>query len=256
MSQLADIIIKSQKTHRGTPSVVFFGGAGVSTESGIPDFRGAEGLYTEKYGTLSPETIISHRFFAREPETFFSFYRSHLVFPDAKPNRAHTALAQLEKHGIVDCVITQNIDGLHQTAGSRNVFELHGTVHRNYCTDCGRRYSLDYVLAADGIPRCADCGGIVRPDVTLYDEMLPEGVFEAAAMHVARADVLIVAGTSLAVYPAASLIHYFNGSSLVVINLTPTPADSMATLAIHSPVGEVLDEAAREILGDVFEETL
>lgn len=247
MSQLAEIIIKSHASHKNAPSVVFFGGAGVSTESGIPDFRGAEGLYTEKYGTLSPETIISGRFFAREPETFFKFYREHLVFPDAKPNRAHTSLAELERRGIVDCVITQNIDGLHQAAGSKNVFELHGTVHRNYCCDCGKPYPLEYVLASDGIPRCDDCGGIVRPDVTLYDEMLPEGVFEAAALHVARADVLIVAGTSLAVYPAASLLHYFNGSALVVINLTPTPADSLATLAIHARVGDVMGEVIDEI---------
>ena len=245
METLSEII----KNRRGGASVVFFGGAGVSTESGIPDFRSADGIYSKKYGELSPEEIISGRFFARDPETFFEYYRAHLLFPDAKPNRAHTALARLERAGILDCVITQNIDGLHQAAGSRRVYELHGTVLRNYCCKCKKQYPLDFVLDSDGIPRCEDCGGIVRPDVTLYDEMLPEGVFEESARRVSRADVLIVAGTSLAVYPAASLLQFFRGRRLVVVNLTPTPADSLADLAVHARAGDVLGEAADEILG-------
>ena len=246
MTELAKLILDSKST-------VFFGGAGVSTESGIPDFRGAGGIYTKKYGSLSPETIISGTFFKRDPETFFDYYREHLVFPGAKPNRAHKALAALEKAGYLDCVITQNIDSLHQLAGSRQVLELHGTTARNYCVDCRREFGIDIVTESRGIPRCPDCGGIVRPDVTLYDEMLPPGVFEASAEAVSRADLMIVGGTSLAVYPAASLIHYFGGRALVVINYTETPADRLATLAIHESVGETLDRAAREVIGDRYE---
>lgn len=230
---------------------VFFGGAGVSTESGIPDFRSADGIYSKKYGTLSPEEIISGGFFARDPETFFEYYRAHLVFPDAKPNRAHAALAALEAAGYLDCVITQNIDSLHTKAGSHHVYELHGTVERNYCVRCGKKYGVEYVTASAGVPRC-ECGGIVRPDVTLYDEMLPEGVFEEAAAHVARAGVMIVGGTSLAVYPAASLVRYFGGADLVVINYTPTPADRLASLVLRGSVGEALDLAARELLGEDY----
>lgn len=245
MTELARLIKESRST-------VFFGGAGVSTESGIPDFRGADGIYTKKYGALSPETIISGTFFRRDPETFFDYYRAHLVFPDAAPNRAHTALAALEKHGYLDCVITQNIDSLHQKAGSSRVFELHGTTERNYCVNCGRKYGIEAVTDSVGVPRCEACCGIVRPDVTLYDEMLPEGVFEAAASRVERAELMIVGGTSLAVYPAASLVRYFSGHDLVIINYTDTPADRLATLVIHDSVGETLDSAAREILGNDY----
>ena len=249
MTELAKLIKESRAT-------VFFGGAGVSTESGIPDFRGAEGIYTKKYGSLSPESIISGTFFSRDPETFFDYYREHLVFPDAAPNLAHKALAALEREGYLDCVITQNIDSLHEKAGSRRVFELHGTTERNYCVRCGRHYGPRVVTDTVGIPRCSECGGIVRPDVTLYDEMLPEGVFEAAASRVARAELMIVGGTSLAVYPAASLLQYFRGRELVIINYTETPADRLATLIIHDSVGKALGTAAREVLGDKFTETL
>lgn len=243
MNELSELIKKSRAT-------VFFGGAGVSTESGIPDFRSADGIYSKKYGSLSPETIISGSFFARDPETFFDYYRSHLVFPDAAPNRAHRALAALERAGYLDCVITQNIDSLHTKAGSKRVFELHGTTERNYCVRCGKEYGIGFVTASDGVPHCTDCGHIVRPDVTLYDEMLPEGVFEAAAYRVARAELMIVGGTSLAVYPAASLVRYFGGRDLVIINYTETPADRAASLVIHASVGETLDTAARQLLGD------
>ncbi len=244
MNELAELIKKHAPA-------VFFGGAGVSTESGIPDFRSADGIYSKKYGELSPEDIISGTFFAREPETFFEYYRAHLVYPDAKPNRAHKALAALEAAGYLDCVITQNIDSLHTKAGSKRVYELHGTVERNYCLRCGRRYDISRVTETDGVPRC-ECGGIVRPDVTLYDEMLPEGVFEAAASRVSRAGIMIVGGTSLAVYPAASLVRYFCGDALVVINYTPTPADRLATLVIHDSVGKALDDAAKELLGSSY----
>lgn len=242
MNRLAELI----KDHG---PAVFFGGAGVSTESGIPDFRSADGIYSKKYGTLSPEDIISGTFFGHDPDTFFEYYRAHLIFPDAKPNRAHIALAALESAGYIDCVITQNIDSLHTKAGSKRVYELHGTVERNYCVRCGKKYDVSYVTESHGVPRC-ECGGIVRPDVTLYDEMLPAGVFEAAASRVARAGIMIVGGTSLAVYPAASLIRYFSGHALVVINYTPTPADSLASLVIHDSVGKTLDDAACELLGD------
>ncbi len=242
MNRLAELI----KNH--TPAV-FFGGAGVSTESGIPDFRSADGIYSKKYGTLSPEDIVSGTFFGRDPDTFFEYYRAHLIFPDAKPNRAHIALAALEDAGYLDCVITQNIDSLHTKAGSKRVYELHGTVERNYCVRCGKKYGVSFVAGSNGVPRC-ECGGIVRPDVTLYDEMLPEGVFEAAAARVSRAGVMIVGGTSLAVYPAASLVRYFSGHALVVINYTPTPADSLASLVIHDSIGKALDDAARELIGD------
>ncbi len=243
MTPLAELIKSSRST-------VFFGGAGVSTESGIPDFRGADGIYTKKYGSLSPEAIISGGFFARDPETFFDYYRAHLVFPDAKPNRAHRALAALEAHGLLDCVITQNIDSLHEKAGSRRVFSLHGTTERNYCVDCGKTFGIEAVTRSAGVPRCPDCGGIIRPDVTLYDEMLPPGVFEAAALAVSRADVMIVGGTSLSVYPAASLVRYFSGKSLVIINYTPTHADSAASLVIHGSVGEALGDAAFDLIAD------
>ncbi len=243
MTELAELI-------KGSKNTVFFGGAGVSTESGIPDFRGAGGIYTKKYGTLSPEEIISGGFFARDPETFFDYYRTHLVFPDAKPNRAHRALASLEAAGMLACVVTQNIDSLHAAAGSRRVIELHGTTARNYCVRCKRQFGIEAVTESRGVPRCPDCGGIVRPDVTLYDEALPEGAFEAAAEATARAELMIVGGTSLSVYPAASLVRYFSGRDLVIINYTETHADRLASLVIHGSVGDALGDAARELLPD------
>lgn len=227
-------------------NVVFFGGAGVSTESGIPDFRSEAGLYTAKsvYG-YPPEELLSNWMVTAEPKLFWQYVKDNLIHPDAKPNAAHRALAQLEKRGIVTAVITQNIDNLHQEAGSHNVLELHGSLARNYCLKCGARYPLAYVLAAencpDGIvPICDKCGGMVRPDVVLYGEPLDENVMRAAAIAIAHADVLIVAGTSLAVYPAAGLVQYFGGQSLVLINKTATPLDNHADLVIHQPVGEVL----------------
>lgn len=240
MKTLSEVIKSSE-------NIVFFGGAGVSTESGIPDFRGADGIYSKKYGKLSPEEIISASFFRADPETFYEFYRSHLIFPDAKPNAAHIALAKLEDAGRVKAVITQNIDGLHTSAGSRRVYELHGTTLRNYCLHCGRKYDMNFMLSTTGVPHCPECGGIVRPDVTLYEESLPEGVFEAAADAVSKAEVLIVGGTSLAVYPAASLLYYFHGHELVIINYTETPFESRATLVIHDSIGKALSLAASEI---------
>ncbi|MFT3942209.1 MAG: NAD-dependent protein deacylase [Ancrocorticia sp.] len=221
--------------------IVFFSGAGVSTESGIPDFRSAHGIYSERYRReLDPEQIVSAPFLAAEPETFFDFYRSKLIYPDARPNPAHLAVAALEKAGKLQGVVTQNIDGLDEMAGTTRVAELHGTTLRNYCLGCGREYSRDFILASTGIPRCEDCGEMVRPDVVLYGEGLDDAVFTRAARWIASADLLIVAGTSLRVYPAASLLHYFEGENLVLINKTATQADAAARLVIREPVGEVM----------------
>lgn len=239
MARSLEEILKNSK------NVVFFGGAGVSTESGIPDFRSESGLYqaVTEYG-LSPESIISHSFFEARPGIFFDFYKKHMVFRDARPNPAHIALARLEQAGLVAGVITQNIDGLHQMAGSRRVMELHGSVHRNYCMDCGRTYGLDYILDEahnrEGIPRCSACGGIVRPDVVLYEESLSGEVLEAARQALETADTLIVGGTSLAVYPAAGLLQWFRGRTLVLINRSETPMDRRADLVLREPIGEVL----------------
>lgn len=226
-------------------SVVFFGGAGVSTESGIPDFRSPDGLYAQKY-PYPAETMISRSFFDGHPAEFFDFYCNRMVFTDAEPNRAHRKLAELERQGTVRAVITQNIDGLHQAAGSKAVHELHGSVLRNYCMNCGKPYSADEVLALhaldpDGIPRCPSCAGIVKPDVVLYEEPLDERVLGASIEAVAQAGMLVVAGTSLAVYPAAGLIDYFHGSHLVIINRSPTPRDRQADLCIAANVGDVFD---------------
>lgn len=222
--------------------MVFFGGAGVSTESGIPDFRSASGLYQSDYGGISPEEILSAGYFQTHKESFYKFYREKMVFPDVKPGKAHIALAELERMHRLSCVITQNIDGLHQAAGSRNVLELHGTVHQNSCISCGRQYGLREILDSSGVPHCSVCGGIIKPCVTLYGEMLPEGVFEAAADAVARADLLLIGGTSLTVYPAAGLAVYFHGDYLAVLNKTATPADRSADFVIRDSVGEVLSE--------------
>lgn len=223
----------------GSDNIVFFGGAGVSTESGIPDFRSQGGLYHQAY-RYPPETILSHAFFESKPEEFYRFYRAKLLAPDAQPNAAHRKLAELERRGKLRAVITQNVDGLHQAAGSRNVLELHGSVYRNYCERCGRQYpGLAEILATDGVPRCA-CGGRIRPDVVLYQESLPADTLRAAAEYLARAEVLIIGGTSLAVYPAAGLIDRYRGCKLVVINRDPAPADSRANLVIRQPIGEAL----------------
>lgn len=219
-------------------SIVFFGGAGVSTESGIPDFRSEDGLYRQKY-SYPPEEIISHTFFVRNPEVFFEFYKDKMMALDAKPNPAHKALARLEQEGKLTAVITQNIDGLHQAAGSKNVLELHGSIHRNYCQKCGKFYDAAYVKASKGIPRC-ECGGVIKPDVVLYEEGLDQDVIRQSVYAIANADTLIIGGTSLAVYPAASFIDYFRGRHLVVINKGATAREVGAELVIAAPIGEVL----------------
>lgn len=217
-------------------NVVFFGGAGVSTESGIPDFRSEDGLYRQKF-RFPPEYMLSHECFERNPEEFFAFYREKMLATGAKPNPAHRKLAEWEREGRLNAVVTQNIDGLHQAAGSRNVFELHGSVHRNHCVRCGKSFPLAFVAESKGAPRCA-CGGIVKPDVVLYGESLPEDAWRGALREISRADLLIVAGTSLAVYPASSLIECCSGR-LVVVNLSPTPADDRADLVLRERVGEL-----------------
>jgi len=218
--------------------IVFFGGAGVSTESGLKDFRSEDGLYREKY-KYPPETMLSHSFFRTHPEVFFAFYRDKLLCPNVRPNAAHEKLAELERAGRLSAVVTQNIDGLHQMAGSQNVIELHGSVHRNYCVKCHQKYSLDFVLATTGVPHC-ECGGIVRPDVVLYEEPLDAEVIDAAVRAISEADMLIVGGTSLAVYPAAGLIDYFEGGKLVLINKQATAYDRRADLRISAPIGQTL----------------
>ena len=220
--------------------IVFFGGAGVSTESGIPDFRSPDGLYNTKY-KYPPETIISHGFFMKNPEEFYRFYKDKMLFPDAKPNAAHRKLAEWEAEGKLLGVVTQNIDGLHQAAGSRKVYELHGSVLRNYCMHCGKFYDLDYVMKAEGVPRC-ECGGIVKPDVVLYGENLDGDVINGACGAISQADLLIIGGTSLAVYPAASFIDLYRGSRMVLVNLSATPQDSRADLVIHERIGQVFSE--------------
>jgi NAD-dependent deacetylase len=217
---------------------VFFGGAGVSTESGIPDFRSADGLYT-KGGAIPPEAVLSRTFFEAHPAEFFDFYRANVLHPEAKPNPAHLKLAELERAGRLAAVVTQNIDGLHQAAGSKNVLELHGSALRNMCQDCGRGYGMDHVLAAPGVPRCA-CGGIVQPDVVLYEDPLDWNVMEAAARAIRRADLLIIGGTSLVVYPAAGLVDYFEGPNLVVVNRDGAAGPRHPALTITEPIGEVL----------------
>ncbi len=219
--------------------IVFFGGAGVSTESGIPDFRSADGLYNQKY-RYPPEQIISHSFFMSNPEEFYRFYRDRMIYPQAKPNAAHLKLAELERAGKLTDVITQNIDGLHTAAGSRNVTELHGSVHRNHCMKCGKAYGLDYIMNAAGVPRC-ECGGIIKPDVVLYEEPLDESCINHAINAISAADMLIIGGTSLAVQPAAGLIRFFNGRRLAVINKTKTSADDEADIVINASIGEALE---------------
>ena len=226
--------------------IVFFGGAGVSTESGIPDFRSADGLYAGG-GTarFSPEEVLSRSFFLRYPEEFYAFHRAHILHPEAEPNPAHRALAALERDGKLTAVVTQNIDGLHQRAGSKRVLELHGSVHRNYCQDCERRFGLETILGSTGVPRCP-CGGVIRPDVVLYEEPLDTDVITEAVTEIARADTLIVGGTSLVVYPAAGLVHHFSGENLVLINREATPLDRRATLVIRAPIGQTLAPFAQD----------
>ena len=219
----------------------FFGGAGVSTESGIPDFRSVDGLYHQQYD-YPPETILSHTFYMRKPEEFYRFYRAKMLAPDAKPNAAHRKLAQWEQEGKLSAVVTQNIDGLHQAAGSRKVYELHGSVRRNHCRKCGAFYDLDYMLRTTGIPRCEKCGGIIKPDVVLYEEGLDQATLNGAVRAIGNADLLIVGGTSLTVYPAAGLIDYYDGDRLVLINRSVTPLDSRADLLIQGSIGEIFSQ--------------
>ena len=218
--------------------MVFFGGAGVSTESGIPDFRGVDGLYHQKFRE-PPETIISHSYYVRRPETFFEFYRTRMLYPDAKPNIVHHTLARWEQEGKLAAVVTQNIDGLHQMAGSKNVYELHGSVHRNFCQKCRAQYDLAQFMAMEHVPVCPKCGGRVKPDVVLYEEGLDPMTIEGTLDCLRRADVLIVAGTSLTVYPAAAFLDEYYGNKLVLINKTPTPRDELANLVLHEKLGDV-----------------
>ena len=233
---------------KGSDKIVFFGGAGVSTESNIPDFRSESGLYNaqQNYG-MSPERMLSHSFFMGETQTFFDYYKNNLIYADAEPNGAHIALARLEAMGKLKAVVTQNIDGLHQKAGSKVVYELHGSVLRNYCMDCNKYFELDYVLDENNcqklVPRCDKCGGIVKPDVVLYEEALDDEQISGAVDAIRKADVLIIGGTSLAVYPAAGFVNYFRGSKLVLINKTETSFDGHADLVIHDSIGRVLSEA-------------
>lgn len=230
---------------RESDNIVFFGGAGVSTASNIPDFRSSDGLYSKKLNKhFSPEQAVSHSFLMKHPTEFYDFYTKHLIYPEAKPNACHEALAKLEEMGKLKAVVTQNIDGLHQAAGSKVVYELHGSVHRNYCLSCGARYDdARYILEANGVPKCEKCGGDVRPDVVLYEEGLDQNVVNGAVQAIAEADMLIIGGTSLVVYPAAGLINYFRGTKLVQINMSKTAADSKVDLAIHEDIASVMKQA-------------
>ena len=219
-------------------TIVFFGGAGVSTESGIPDFRSVDGLYHQKYD-YPPETILSHSFFMHRTEEFYRFYRDKMLFLDAEPNAAHKKLAQWEAEGRLNAVITQNIDGLHQKAGSKKVLELHGSVLRNHCMQCGAAYPVSAITAAKGLPRCEKCGGLIKPDVVLYEEALDGDVMEEAVRCIQEADVMIIGGTSLAVYPAAGLVQYFRGGTLALVNRSETPLDARAEIVVHENIGEV-----------------
>ncbi|MEE1129871.1 MAG: NAD-dependent protein deacylase [Methanobrevibacter sp.] len=235
INQLQEIIDSSD-------NIVFFGGAGVSTESGIPDFRSESGIFKslEKYGD-TPENLVSHSYYMDHTEEFYRYYKENLVFTDAHPNPAHLKLAELEKTGKLKAIITQNIDGLHQKAGSKNVLELHGSIHRNYCQICGKKYDLDYILNSKSIPKC-ECGGIIKPDVVLYQEPLNDGILSFSIDYIQNAETLIIGGTSLVVYPAAGLINYFNGKNLVLINKSETPYDNLATLVINNAIGETLSQ--------------
>ena len=233
---------------KSSNNIVFFGGAGVSTESGIPDFRSADGIYNEDVGkVLSAEEMVSHSFYKNHPRDFFNFYRDKLIYPDARPNNCHKALKKLEDIGKLKAIITQNIDGLHQMAGSICVYELHGSVHRSYCVDCGEKYDLQEFLTLGEVPHCKKCGGIVRPDVVLYQESLDGEVLRDSVTAISQADTLIVGGTSLVVYPAAGLINYFRGKNLVLINMTPTSYDTHADLCIYDKIGKVFKTTMDEL---------
>lgn len=241
IDKLKEILINSN-------NIVFFGGAGVSTESGIPDFRSASGLFNVRLNkTFTPEQLVSHTYFMRYTEDFYKFYKDKLIYEEAKPNDAHLALAKLEKLGKLKAVITQNIDGLHQAAGSKTVFELHGSVHRNYCTKCHKFYPVEFILKSSKTPICTDCGGTIKPDVVLYEEGLDEDVINGAVNAIAHADTLIIGGTSLVVYPAAGLINYFKGKNLILINKSTTSADTKADLVIHDSIGKVLKECTEDL---------
>ena len=238
MEQIQQGLKKLQEWIDGSNNIVFFGGAGVSTESGIPDFRSVDGLYHQHYD-YPPETILSHSFFVKHPDIFYQFHREKLVVHGVKPNAAHLKLAELERAGKLKAVITQNIDGLHQMAGSKEVLELHGTIHRAYCASCRKSYPEEFINEGEGVPRC-ECGGVVRPDVVLYEEGLNELILQDSLGYIGNADVLIVGGTSLVVYPAAGLLQYYYGKKLVLINKDATPYDAKADLVIHAPIGQVL----------------
>ena len=236
-----DTIRRLKELTDASDNIVFFGGAGVSTESGIPDFRSVDGLYHQKF-KYPPETMLSHTFYETHTEEFYDFYRAKMLALDAQPNAAHRKLAEWERQGKLKAVITQNIDGLHQAAGSKTVYELHGSTLRNYCVKCGAFYDVDFIANSTGVPRCPKCGGIVKPDVVLYEEGLDEEVLSGAVSAIRKADTLVIGGTSLVVYPAAGLIRYFRGRHLVVINMQPTGADAQADLCIAKPIGQVLSE--------------
>lgn len=228
-----------QKWISESDNIVFFGGAGVSTESGIPDFRSVDGLYNQKYD-YPPETILSHTFYRSKPEEFYKFYRDKMICTTAKPNKAHLKLAELEEKGKLKAIVTQNIDGLHQAAGSKEVLELHGSVLRNYCERCGQLFDVNYIIESSGVPKCDKCGGPIKPDVVLYEEGLDSNVMSKSLNYIQNADVLIIGGTSLNVYPAAGLIDYYRGNKLVLINKSKTPMDNRADLVINDSIGEVL----------------
>lgn len=241
---MEDKIEKLSEILKNSDNIVFFGGAGISTASGIPDFRSSSGLYSKKLNrNFTPEQAVSHTFFVRYPEEFYDFYKKNLIYPDALPNACHKALARLEQMGKLKAVVTQNIDGLHQAAGSKIVYELHGSVHRNYCLKCHSFYDAAYVLKASGVPKCDKCGGTVKPDVVLYEEGLDSDVINGAVRAISQADTLIIGGTSLVVYPAAGLIDYFNGDNLILINKSETSADSRADLVINDDIADVMDKA-------------
>ena len=244
-----DKIDKLKELIEKSDNIVFFGGAGVSTESNIPDFRSSSGLFSQKLNkNFTPEQVVSHTFFVNYPEEFFKFYKDKLIYQDAKPNNAHKALAKLEEMGKLKAIVTQNIDGLHQMAGSKNVFELHGSVHRNHCTKCHKFFDLDEMLALSGnIPHCDKCGGVVKPDVVLYEEGLDNNTVEGAIRAIASADLLIIGGTSLVVYPAASFINYYKGKDMVLINKSSTVYDSYASLVINDSIGTVLKESVLDV---------
>lgn len=243
-------VAKLQEIIDSHDNIVFFGGAGVSTESGIPDFRSVDGLYNQKYD-YPPETILSHSFYVNHTEEFYRFYRDKMLCLTAKPNTTHYKLAELEKAGKLKAVVTQNIDGLHQAAGSKNVLELHGSVHRNYCRKCGKEFDAEYILNSKGVPVCDSCGGQIKPDVVLYEEGLNQQTLEDAVYYISHADMLIIGGTSLAVYPAAGLIDYYRGNKLVLINKSTTSMDSRADLLIQAGLGEVFGQIGYKFEGNV-----